>query len=267
MHNVFIRVIDFVRRLFGFKEKYNKYGWMPDLPDVRDYTFTAMSTTVPAKVDLRSQDSPIYNQGPLGSCTANAIGGMFQFVNRKTGCTDFNPSRLFVYYGERLIMGTVNQDTGAYLRDGMRVIKNKGVCNETIWPYDISKFKLNPSAAAYADALNHQSIQYQRITRNLTTMKQCLADGYPFVFGFTVYESFETDDVAKTGIVPMPKKNERRLGGHAVMAIGYDDSKKCFIVRNSWGEGWGDKGYFYLPYGFLTSGLSSDFWTLRTVEV
>lgn len=245
-------------------------GWLPDLPDHRDFEFTGLCalTALPPSVDLRPQDSPIYNQGQLGSCTGNAIGGMFQFVNRKDAGKDFNPSRLFIYYGERKIEGTVNRDSGAYIRDGMKVINKKGVCTEVTWPYDISKFKIKPTTAAFNEALNHQAIVYQRINNTLSSMKQCLADGYPFVFGFTVYESFETAEVAKTGNMPMPAKSERALGGHAIMAVGYDDERQVFIIRNSWGTGWGDKGYFYMPYAYIQNdNLCNDFWTLRQVEL
>jgi len=245
-------------------------GWLPDLPDFRDYVFSGLTApaALPAAVDLRKQDAPIYDQGKLGSCTGNAIASMFQFVNKKTNNVDFVPSRLFIYYNERKKMGTTNRDSGAYLRDGMKSIAKKGVCKETpTWPYDITKFKQKPPQAAYNEALNYQAIRYQRLGSNITTMKQCLADGYPFVFGFTTYESFRSSDVTKTGIVPMPKPSEKTRGGHAVMAIGYDDDAKMLIVRNSWGTGWGDKGYFYMPYDFVgNTNFSDDFWTLRRVE-
>lgn len=245
-------------------------GWLPDLPDFRDYVFSGLTApaALPAVVDLRNQDVPIYDQGRLGSCTGNAIASMFQFVNRKTNNVDFIPSRLFIYYNERKKMGTVNRDSGAYLRDGMKSIAKKGVCKETpTWPYDVTKFKQKPPKDAYTEALNYQAIEYQRITSNVTSMKQCLADGYPFVFGFTMYESFHSDEVRKTGIMKMPARTEKSKGGHAVMAIGYDDSKKTMIVRNSWGTWWGDKGYFYMPYEYIdNSNFADDFWTLRTVE-
>ena len=245
-------------------------GWLPDLPDQRDYAFTGKCalTALPPSVDLRASDSPIYNQGNLGSCTGNSIGAMFQFVNRKDAGKDFIPSRLFIYYGERAIEGHVSIDSGAYIRDGMKVLAKRGVCAETTWPYNIGKFKNRPIVNAFKEASLHQAIVYQRLDGTLTSMKQCLADGYPFVFGFSVYESFESDAVAKTGIVPMPSKTERQLGGHAVMAIGYDDTKKAIIVRNSWGADWGDKGYFYLPYDYISNtNLADDFWTLRKVEL
>lgn len=245
-------------------------GWLPDLPDFRDYTFSGETAVanLPPVVDLRASDAPIYNQGNLGSCTGNSIGGMFQFVNKKTAGIDFVPSRLFIYYNERKMMGTVSKDSGAYIRDGIKSIAKKGVCKETTWAYDITKFKNKPSDAAYTEALAHQAIQYQRIDDTVTSMKQCLADGFPFVFGFTMYDSFRSDPVTKTGVVPMPDKSEKCLGGHAVMAIGYNEEKDHFIVRNSWGTGWGDKGYFYMPYDYLkNSNLACDFWTLRKVEI
>ena len=269
MHNVFIRVINFVRRILGIKDKHLEYGWIPDTADSRDFAFTGTLKALPPKVDLRPLDSPIYDQGSLGSCTSNAVGAMFQFVNRKMNGVDFNPSRLFIYYNVRLMRNRVNFDSGAAIRDGMKVIKNNGVCYEALWPYVIADFKLKPSAAAYAEALKHQSIKYMRIPRSLTKMKQCLAEGYPFVFGFTIYESFRTEPVNRDGLMPVPAKTEKALGGHAVMAVGYNDEKRCFIIRNSWGTWWGDEGYFYMPYEIITSGrlMSSDFWTLRTVEL
>lgn len=246
-------------------------GWLPDLPDQRDYEFDGVCAlnALPPSVDLRPNDNPVYNQGSLGSCTGNAIGGMFQFVNKKDAGIDFVPSRLFIYYGERAIEGSIKRDAGAYIRDGMKVIAKKGVCTEVTWPYDITKFTNKPSTEAFKEALNHQAITYQRIRDALPNMKQCLADGYPFVFGFTVYESFHSwSDVGKTGVMTMPAKTEKVLGGHAVMAVGYDDEKQVVIVRNSWGTGWGDKGYFYMPYAYIQNrNLTDDFWTLRKVEL
>jgi C1A family cysteine protease len=136
-----------------------------------------------------------------------------------------------------------------------------------MWPYDITQFATQPTAECYQAALQHKAILYQRVVRDLTQMKGCLADGYPFVFGFTVYESFESQQVAQDGHAPLPQAGEQVLGGHAVLAVGYDDSNQWFIVRNSWGTGWGMQGYFTLPYAYLTNrSLSSDFWTLRQVQ-
>ncbi len=224
-------------------QKIKTYGWIPDLPDHRDHLYAAPMQVVaklPAKVDLRPQCPPVYDQGQLGSCTANSIGGAFEFTLRKEQKADFMPSRLFIYYNERVIEGTVKSDSGAQIRDGIKSIANQGVCAESEWPYIITKFTTKPPAKAYKDALKNQALSYSRVVQSLNQFKGCLAAGSPFVFGITV---------------------------HAILAVGYDDSTQRFIIRNSWGPGWGQKGYFTLPYAYLLdSGLSSDFWTIRIVE-
>ena len=180
----------------------------------------------------------------------------------------FTPSRLFIYYNERAIEGTLNEDSGAMIRDGIKSVVKQGVCKETDWPYVIARFTKKPAKTCYTEAMNHQVVSYQRVTQTLNQMKGCLASGYPFVFGFSVYESFETSTVAKTGKVPMPRSGETMLGGHAVAAVGYNDADQRFIVRNSWGGDWGKKGYCFMPYAYLTDpDLAADFWTIRMVEV
>jgi C1A family cysteine protease len=165
-----------------------------------------------------------------------------------------------------VIEGTVKSDSGAMIRDGIKTLKKQGVCSEIKWPYVISKFAVKPKSACYKEALNHQITSYHRIL-TLNEMRACLAEEFPFVFGFTVYESFESQEVARTGIVNMPQPNEGTLGGHAVLAVGYDDSEKRFIVRNSWGTDWGQKGYFTIPYDYVADrNLSDDFWTIRKGE-
>ncbi|HYB40436.1 MAG TPA: C1 family peptidase, partial [Candidatus Methylomirabilis sp.] len=228
----------------------------------------AMLGPLAPHVDLTSSCPPVYDQGQLGSCTANAIGAAIQFDQMKEKLPDvFTPSRLFIYYNERVIEGTVQSDSGAQIRDGIKSVAKQGGCPEKLWPYDIAKFTDKPSAACYTEAAKHRVVSYQRVAQNANQMKGCLASGFPFVFGFTVYESFESDAVAKTGQVPMPAHGEQVLGGHAVMAVGYDDHAQRFTVRNSWGTGWGHKGYFTIPYAYLLDrGLSSDFWTLRLVQ-
>lgn len=250
-------------RSFGF-------GWVPDLPDQRDLMYSApmmIMKKLPPKVDLRSKCPPVYNQGPLGSCTANALGGAFEFSRKKQRLKDFMPSRLFLYYNERVMINTVNSDSGAYIRDGIKSLNTTGICPEKEWPYDINKFTEKPPKKCYDDALKSTVKSYQRLNNtNLPQLKSCLSQGYPFVFGFTVYESFESQTVARTGMMPMPAPSEKVIGGHAVMAVGYDDKKQVAIVRNSWGTGWGVKGYFYMPYGYITSNnLCDDFWTIRIV--
>lgn len=247
------------------------FGWVRDIPDPRDFLYAAPAAVLqklPAKVDLRTNCPPVYDQGQIGSCTANSIAGAFEFEQGKDHLQEWAPSRLFIYYNERAIEGTTNQDSGARIRDGIKTVVKLGVCPETDWPYseEMPTVTKKPSPAAYTDALPNKANAYHRITQNLNQMKGCLADGYPFVFGFTVYESFESEQVAKTGVVPMPAADEQQVGGHAVMAVGYDDSHQRFIVRNSWGPDWGMKGYFTMPYAYLTdSSYSDDFWTIRGI--
>lgn len=248
-----------------------RYGWRPDLPDHRDYLYAApfeQQEQLPSSVDLRPTCPPVYDQGHLGSCTANAIAAALEFDQMKEQLTPvFAPSRLFIYYNERSLEGTVNADSGAMIRDGMKTVGAQGVCSEDEWPYDITKFEDKPGDACYQDALQHRAIIYKRLVQDLGQMKGCLASGYPFVFGFTVYQSFESPDVAKTGQAQMPQPGESSLGGHAVMAVGYDDAQQRFIIRNSWGPTWGMSGYFTLPYAYLAQrNLASDFWTARVVQ-
>ena len=241
-----------------------KYGWHPDLPDHRDHVYSAARPIeLPKKTDLISECPEIYNQGSLGSCTANAIGALYEFVQRKETEAFFMPSRLFIYFNEREMEGTIPVDAGAKIRDGIKSVSKIGVCPETDWPYDIKKFSKKPSTDCYTEASEHKVIAYKRIEQTLNQLKTCLAEGYPFVFGFTVFESFETPEVAKSGIVPMPSKTEKSLGGHAVTCVGYDDDKQAFLIRNSWGKNWGIDGHCWMPYELVTSNLSSDFWTIR----
>lgn len=250
--------------------KIQRYGWIPDLPDGRDFLYAAPPkplAKLPARVDLRPKCPPIYNQGELGSCTANAIGAALQFDQMRQRRKVFTPSRLFIYYNERAMEGTIDSDPGAMIRDGVKSVAKQGVCNEENWPYDISKFREKPPRPCYVEGKQNQAIQYMRVAQNLSQMKGCLAEGFPFVFGFTVYESFESRKVEEKGHVPMPQAGEEECGGHAVLAVGYDESKQWFIVRNSWGGSWGMRGYFTLPYPYLTqSTLTRDIWTIREVE-
>lgn len=256
---------------------HRRFGWIPDLPDHRDHLYAApfhRLGVLPEKVDLRSNCPEIYDQGALGSCTANALAGALEFDQIRQKQKDvFTPSRLFIYYNERALEHSVDYDSGAQLRDGIKSVSKQGACSEKIWPYVISKFRSKPAARCYDLASHHRAILYQRLQPDLPQMKGCLAEGYPFVFGFSVYESFMSDVVAHTGKVPMPRQGEPGAGenggpaGHAVMAVGYDDAEQRFIVRNSWGIGWGMKGYCAMPYAYLIQrNLAADFWTIRAIE-
>jgi C1A family cysteine protease len=245
------------------------YGWKRDKEDTRDYPYKASSRVIaalPTSVDLRSNCPPVYDQGQLGSCTANAIAGAIEFDQIKQGKTPFTPSRLFIYYNERAMEGDVSQDAGAAIRDGIKSVSKQGCPPESDWPYNIAEFAVQPPQQAYTDALLERAVLYQRLPVNLLTMQACLASGSPIVFGFEVFSSFESQQVAQTGIVPMPQRGEQLLGGHACVLVGYDNSSSSFIFRNSWGL-WGDKGYGYMPYHYVANpNLSSDFWTVKTVS-
>ncbi len=248
-----------------------RYGWIPDLPDHRDHMYGAplpVLAALPPSVDLRANcPEEIYDQGHLGSCTANAIGAAFEFDLAKQGLRDFMPSRLFIYFNERRIEGTINCDSGAMIRDGIKTVSKQGVCTEKTWPYDITKFTDKPTQACYTEAAGNRAQSYQRVPQVLNQMRGCLAHGFPFVFGFQVFESFESDAVAKTGEVPLPGTGEQPLGGHAVLAVGYNDATARFLVRNSWGADWGQGGYFTMPYTYLTErNLASDFWAIAQVS-
>jgi C1A family cysteine protease len=251
--------------------KIKGYGWTPDLPDGRDLLYAAPPAPLdelPPRVDLRSKCPPVYNQGKLGSCTANAIGAALEFDQMKQQAKDvFTPSRLFIYYNERAMEGTVDSDSGAQIRDGVKSVHQLGACEESSWPYTISSFAEKPARPCYTEAKRYQAIQYMRVTPTLSQLKGCLAEGFPFVFGFSVYASFESTKVSRDGHAPMPRAGEELLGGHAVLGVGYDEQRQWFVCRNSWGPKWGMSGYFTLPYPYLVQpSLASDFWTIRSVE-
>ena len=239
------------------------YGWVPDVPDQRDYLYSAVRPVVrlPHKVDLRENCSSVEDQKNLGSCTAQALAGNLEFLDKKSDADYTDVSRLFIYYNERWAEDTVGYDSGASIRDGIKALKKYGACWEESWPYVIERFTRKPSSKCYKEAQKHRIASYHRITR-LSEMLTCLDEGYPFVFGFTVYESFESQKGARTGIANMPAGKERVIGGHAVMAVGFDQIQKRFLVRNSWGSGWGKGGYFTIPYEYLET-LADDFWTIR----
>lgn len=247
-----------------------RYGWKPDIPDLRDYKLTYRKVgKLPARVDLFDPvGCPVFNQQELGSCTANAVGAAYRMACIRMGETDsITPSRLFLYYNTRQIEGTTDVDSGASLRNTIKSIAAYGVCRENLCPYVIGRFRDRPSEQAYVNGEKHQAVLYRKLAQTLSQLKACLADGRPFVFGFSVYDSFESDEVAETGVMLMPKKRETCMGGHAVMAVGYDDATSRIKVQNSWGADWGDGGCFHMPYKYaVRRGLAADFWTLDAVE-
>lgn len=244
----------------------HRYGWKPDLKDHRDklYRLIRPSIGVPNKVDLRPQMPPVVDQGQLGSCTANALAGAVEFMELKDKAIPaYIPlSRLFLYYNERAIEGDINQDGGAQIRDGVKSLNQQGICTEALWPYNISKFADTPDDVSVNDALTRKIVSYHRLT-TFQDMLTCLAEGFPFALGISVYDSFESAEVAKTGIVPMPGSGESVLGGHAVLAVGFDQAEEVFIIRNSWGSDWGMAGYCTIPFSYVEK-IGSDFWTLRS---
>src|ERR1700758_2416147 len=255
------------------------YGWRPQLPDARDRMYMARLTSpAPAEYDLRPSMPLAYDQGQLGSCTGNAIAAGMEYERDRQGLPDFIPSRLFIYYNERALEGTVSSDSGAVIRDGIKVVNSDGVCPETLWPYDVGMFAVKPPKRCYVIAKTDRAVQYEAI-KTLGDLKDAIASNLAVVFGFTVYESFQSQAVAQTGVMPMPKPGEATVGGHAVLAVGYSDPESQVIVRNSWGPSWGDAGYFYMPYQYMTgtttssdaspinaANLASDFWAIELVS-
>lgn len=249
------------------------YGWKPSSPDQRDLVYSAprpQIVNLPPAVNLCNPLPPYplteaLDQQSLGSCGPHAAVQDVAYALQKQGITPCPmPSRLFVYYNTRMIMGTVNQDSGVDNRSLMKALAQYGWCEETLWLYDISQFKTKPPASAYEIGKLRKIDQYLSVPQDLTQMRACLAGGDPFIFGFTVYESFEYPETVSTGIVPMPRMGESVLGGHDVWFVGYSDEKQVFILRNSWDETWGVHGFGTMPYAYATSSrLSGDFWTAK----
>ena len=260
-------------------------GWVRDLPDHRDLVYSAPIRhlqQLPAAVDLRPQFPwPPYDQGQIGSCTANAIAAAIQFDRAKTGKTpDFTPSRLFIYYNERSMEHTVPVDSGAQIRDGIKSAAKQGACPEAAWPYEATPADANthlfpngsppatrPPAAAYTQAGGHKALAYYRVQQSLAQLKGCLAEGFPIAIGFSVYDSMWDASGNPVTVLPMPGGHDAQVGGHAVVVVGYDDAKQLFTIRNSWGPGVQDHGYFYMPYGYAVDpNLANDFWTIRGIS-
>jgi len=247
------------------------YGRIPDRFDPRDLTLSLPAhfdtSALPSVFSLRSELPSCYDQGQLGSCTGNAGAAIGQHALRKQGLTEFTPSRLDLYYQARKIEGTTRRDDGAQLRDIFKAMGKVGMASESLWPYDVTKFAKAPPASFNKEALKHVAVKYLAVAQTLQDLKAAVVAGYPVAFGFTAYASLESDEVAKTGLLPMPKPHEQVIGGHAVAIVGYDDSRQLFEVRNSWGPDFGDGGYVWFPYAYVLSAkLSSDFWVVEAVS-
>jgi C1A family cysteine protease len=247
-----------------------RLGWIPDIPDQRDFLFRSLMPphTAPSLTDLRPTCPAPYDQGDTSTCVGQSTAGLIQYVDIKAGEADseITPSRLFVYFNARIYEGSTDMDSGCQIRDAIKAVAAYGECNESIWPFVVDNINTRPNEAAYNEGVKHKPITYMRVTQTLSEMRSCLADGYPFIIGLTLYESFMSDATANSGVVLLPSRNERAVGGHAMLAVGYNDATQMFIVRNSWGSGWGDKGYCYIPYAyFIDDNLASDFWTIRSM--
>ena len=251
----------------------HKYGWKRDRMS-ENYKYLKIEQKpvhkTYAPLLVLSPMPPVYDQGQLGSCTANSLAGAFQFDLMKEKLPNWVPSRLFIYYGERSLEHTISVDSGAALSDGITVLNTLGVCPETVWPYNINEFAVVPPTIAYSDAIKCKALLDRRVNVDPMDFKTMINLGYPVAFGFTVYQSFET--IGANGIMPMPQPGEQILGGHAVLACGYNDTLTAngqtgFIkVRNSWSSSWGQGGYFWMPYAFLTPANCNDCWVITKNE-
>ena len=252
-------------------KSHHHYGWIPDHSDRRDHAYNPLAELIkrlPRQVDLRPHFPSVYDQGHLHSCTANAVAGAVQYDMIKEKITQrFRPSRLFIYYNARAIEGKVDKDSGSKTRDAIKSISRQGDCPEHLWPYRITKFGQKPPKKCYRLAVKHKALEYQRLKQNLDQFRSCLASGHPFIAGLKVFKSFEKHQIRQTGRGMLPKRREKPVAWHAVLVVGYNDKDRRFILRNSWGEKWGLKGYFTFPYEYLLdSDLSKDFWTIRLVS-
>lgn len=258
------------------------YGWHPDPLDLNDHIYLAKKPgilaslnpltaasrwSLPGKHDLSAMMPPILNQGRLNSCVGVGLSNIVRYERTSLHLPDFLPSALFIYYFARRLRGWEKIDGGCIIRDAMKVLVADGVPRDEEWHYDEEMVDARPPQDVLHRALTHKTSEYLSLPRDLYRMKRCINEGHPFGFGFSVYESFESDNVANTGLVPMPLRGEKMLGGHFSTACGFDDSTERVKCANSWGQRWGEFGYFYLPYEFfLDDNLSDDFWTLRLVS-
>jgi len=246
------------------------YNWRPDLPKHDDdYFYSGFRSPVVSLPDVKSLESemtPVENQGTLGSCTAHSAVGAVEFLKKKATGQLVRYSRLFQYYNERKSDGDINFDAGSTLRQAVQTLAQYGICPEAEWPYVEAMYRVDPPQIAYQDALTFKALKFSRVNQNEQEVVSVIAEGFPIMFGFTVYKSFESEQVARTGIMVMPgfSVTDPCMGGHAVLAVGYDRKEKCILVRNSWGASWGLNGYFKMPYDyFFNTNLADDLWVVE----
>lgn len=249
----------------------NVYGCHPSIPDKRNHKFLLMETNtpLPAVISLRNKAPDVLDQGSLGSCVSNSLANVFKYLLSKDNVSGekFSPARLLIYYDGRELENTVNSDSGLTVADGCKVLHQFGACAEHEWPYDIAKFTVEPPLEARVNATHRKAVKYMEVPQSVNQIKGALALGLPVTIGISVYESFESDAVAKTGTVPMPGNNEANLGGHCVTIWGADDHAQLFTLQNSWGTDWGDGGFFTLPYAYvLDSDLCFELWALQLLQ-
>lgn len=250
-----------------------KYGWIPQKEDSRDIQYKVGAPVKLQTVHLKDKYimPPIFNQGNIGSCGGNggAYALAFDVLNKdvQNDVQCVLPfSRLFIYGNARKLEGTFNQDSGVQIRDVLKSAAAVGACSEKSWDYDEDKFADEPPTNCFTEALQFKAMVYSSINNfNKSELVGSLLQGLPFIFGFTVYESFESEDVANTGIVPMPGSNEQMMGGHCVVGVGYTLETDMVKCANSWGDAWGQKGYFDIPAAYLTGTMASDFWNIKTI--
>ncbi len=260
----------FQPRLLTNPETGHSFGWKPSPPDKRDLHYAPpaalAAAALPAAVDLRPLCPPIYDQGPIGSCTANALMAQIACEEKRTGKPVINGSRLFNYYFSRVAERSQGFDAGAYPRDCLAVARNLGFPPENAWPYEPARVLDAPGKPVEQIALKHKVLKFAALAnQKKRTLQKCLVDGHPFTFGFTVMSSFETPEVARTGLVPMPTGNDYVMGGHDVLCVGYE--ARGWLVRNSWGQGWGMGGYCIFPYPYLTTvGFCTDMWMIQSTQ-
>lgn len=243
-----------------------KYGWKPSVGDIRDHVADTTAMPILSDVDPRSALGAVFDQGQIGSCTANATSKAFQYDAHLDGVT-ITPSRLDIYFNEREMEGTPpSSDGGAFGHDAFKYALHTGVFDESLWPYDVSKFSLAPPEVPAAK--RHKIKSYKSVPRSVTDFERVLSNRQTIAIGFSVYESFESAEVARTGIMPMPRPSEKLLGGHEVLVVGYLRAHPGYwLVENSWNETWGLGGFFLMPQPITQdSRLSSDFRTVYRAQ-